>query len=178
MAGDPMARMKTILLGKIIKISGFEGAVTVRTERSFAGEIPEMESVFLEIEGRPVPFLLEYSESFGDGTARLKFEDYDTYEKVKEFAGCSVLIDASAVEPDTGAERDDLTGYELHDENGRHLGTITGVTENPGQLLLNVRTEKGGELLIPLHEDLIISADTEKKIITMTIPDGLTDLNN
>ena len=44
--------------GKITKISGFEGAVTVRPERDFSGKIPETESVFLEIDGRAVPFFL------------------------------------------------------------------------------------------------------------------------
>ena len=32
------------------------------------------------------------------------------------------------------------------------------------------------ELLIPLHEQLILNIDREEKIISMEIPDGLLDL--
>jgi hypothetical protein len=46
-----------ILIGQITKTSGFEGTVIVRLEKRSIENIPEPESVFLEIEGRPVPFL-------------------------------------------------------------------------------------------------------------------------
>jgi ribosomal protein L35AE/L33A len=52
-----MAYKKHILLGKITKVHGFEGAVTIRLERSFSDNILKMESVFIETDGRPVPFL-------------------------------------------------------------------------------------------------------------------------
>ena len=47
-----------ILLGRVTKTSGFEGAVVVRLERSFIENIPQIESVFVEIDGRPVPFFI------------------------------------------------------------------------------------------------------------------------
>ena len=53
-----MAYNSDILLGRITKVSGYEGAVTVRLEKIFFENIPQMESVFLEIEGRQVPFFI------------------------------------------------------------------------------------------------------------------------
>ena len=53
-----MAYKNDILLGRITKVSGYEGAVTVKLEKIFTENIPQMESVFLEIEGRPVPFFI------------------------------------------------------------------------------------------------------------------------
>lgn len=173
-----MARMKTILLGKITKISGYEGTVTVRTERNFAGKIPEAESVFLEIEGRPVPFLIEYIEQVSDGSLRLKFEDYDSYEKVKEFAGCNVLLSVSSLIPDSGHSSDDLSGFTIESAEGKNLGKISEIIENPGQLLLRVNDLHEKEFLIPFHEDLIVSVDPVQKKIIMIIPEGLIDLNS
>ena len=33
------------------------------------------------------------------------------------------------------------------------------------------------EILIPFHEDFIVSIDKKKKIIIMDIPEGLTEIN-
>jgi ribosomal protein L35AE/L33A len=44
-----------ILLGRISRIHGYEGSVVIKLEQGFIENIPEMESVFIEIEGRPVP---------------------------------------------------------------------------------------------------------------------------
>jgi hypothetical protein len=54
-----------ILLGRIIKIIGYEGAVAVKLENIFTENIPQMESVFIEIEGKPVPFFISGSEYLG-----------------------------------------------------------------------------------------------------------------
>jgi ribosomal 30S subunit maturation factor RimM len=42
---------------------------------------------------------------------------------------------------------------------------------------MNVRIEKDKEILIPLHEDLIIRIDNKKKIIKMDLPQGLMEIN-
>jgi 16S rRNA processing protein RimM len=172
-----MARTKTILLGKITKINGFEGAVTVRTERNFSGKIPDTESVFLEIDGRPVPFFIEYMEQFPDGSIRMKFEDYDSSEKIKEFAGCNVLISADGQDLSVASETGDLVGFRVLSENGEDIGIVKELISNPGQFILRVSDTLGKEILLPLHEDLIVGIDQDRKTITMTIPDGLLDLN-
>jgi len=53
---DPMAYTCNTLLGRIIKIIAMR-TVAVKLEKIFTENIPLMESVFLEIEGRAVPFL-------------------------------------------------------------------------------------------------------------------------
>lgn len=172
-----MARMKTIY-GKITKISGFEGAVTVRPERDFSGKIPETGSVFLEIDGRAVPFFLQYIEHFADGSVRIKFEDYDSYEKVKEFTGCNVLLSSSGTGTGNEAVHQNLSGFRIINENGSYVGLIARLITNPGQFIIRVKDPDGKEILIPFHEDLIIEIDPERKQIRMIIPDGLIDLND
>ena len=93
---DPMAYRNEILLGRITKVSGYEGAVTVKLERFFSEKLPHMESVFLEIEGRPVPFFIAASEYSGADILKLKFEGYNSSEKVNEFVGCRVFLTTGA----------------------------------------------------------------------------------
>lgn len=87
-----MAYNPEILLGRITKISGFEGAVTVKLEKIFIENIPDMESVFLEIEGRPVPFFITDINYNGGDVLRLQFKDYESEAKIGGFIGCRVFL--------------------------------------------------------------------------------------
>jgi 16S rRNA processing protein RimM len=172
-----MAYKKHILLGRITKIHGFGGAVTVKTEKIFSENVPGMESVFLEIEGKPVPFFIEYTEYTGSDILRMKFEGYDSAEKVREFINCNVFL---AHEPASGTITDELQilqGYKVISDKKQNIGIINGVIYNPFQRLLDVRTKSGKDMLIPLHEDLIQEINTKKKILKMILPEGLTDIN-
>jgi 16S rRNA processing protein RimM len=166
-----------ILLGKITKVHGFEGAVTVKTELNLSENIPQGEPVFLEIDGRPVPFFIEDAFSLRAGIINLKFEDYNSSEKVKEFVGCSVFIKGNSATDKKDEELSDLIGYTVLSDIGDPVGIIIKVIPNPGQVLLELTSPEGRSLLIPLHEDLVNEINSEQKIITMVIPDGLTEIN-
>ena len=172
-----MAYKKHILLGRITKVHSFEGAVTVRLEKSISDRIFEMESVFIETDGRPVPFFIEYTEQPDNRTLRVKFSGYDSDDKVKEFVGCSIYLtqaDSEAIHPDDYLS---MNGYEVLSDEAVSVGTITEIIENPGQLLLSIRSGSGKEILLPLHEDLIKEIDADKRRIIMIIPDGIGDIN-
>jgi 16S rRNA processing protein RimM len=172
-----MAYISNILLGRITKISGYEGAVTVKLEKTFTEDIPRLESVFLEIEGKPVPFFISGSEYSGADVLKLTFEGYGSIEKVSGFAGCRVFLTSGASRSAHKDDLADLIGYTILVQDNNFLGTITEIIQNPGQLLLSIVSPSKKEILIPLHDDFIVSIDHAKKTITMDIPDGLIDLN-
>ena len=172
-----MAYRCDILLGRITKVSGYEGAVAVKLEKIFTENIPPMESVFLEIEGRPVPFFIADIDYSGADILRLQFEGYETGEKVNEFVGCRVFLTSGVDEDNFSAQDTGLTGYIVIVEKDKFLGTVYEVIQNPGQWLLNVLSPDKKSFLIPLHEDFIVSIDKKKKTIKMDIPEGLTEIN-
>jgi 16S rRNA processing protein RimM len=172
-----MAYKKHILLGKITKVHGYQGAVTIRLERNISDNLPEMESVFIETDGRPVPFFIDFSEQPDLLTLRLKFRDYNTTEKVKEFIGCKVYL-TNSTDPDIPVEDPEtLIDYEVLSDDDISIGVIDEIIENPGQFLLRIRTTSGKEILLPLHEDLIKEIDSKIKIVRMILPEGIADIN-
>ncbi|HUX95891.1 MAG TPA: ribosome maturation factor RimM [Bacteroidales bacterium] len=172
-----MTYICNILLGRITKAIGYEGAVSVKLERSFIENIPQIESVFIEIDGRPVPFFISESDYSGSDILKLKFNDYNTEAKVTGFRGCRVYITSGDSYNDHADDFNELKGYEVMNEGDLSLGKVTEIIKNPGQLLLKIITLHKKEILIPLHEDLIINLDNKGKIIVMNIPDGLTEIN-
>jgi 16S rRNA processing protein RimM len=172
-----MAYKANILLGRLTKVHGFEGAVTVRLEKTFTENIPELELVFLEIEGKPVPFFISWSEYPGGNIIWIKFSGYESIDKVSEFTGCRIFLKSDRTGSNTPDNLQDLRGFKINSGDKKKIGTITRLIENPGQVLLNVDRGKGKEILIPLHENLIISIDRRRKIIKMDLPEGLLELN-
>jgi len=69
-----MTYKNKILLGKISKINMPDGSVSVRLEQEFVENIPDIESVFLEIAGKPVPFFISSLTYQGGNILRISFE--------------------------------------------------------------------------------------------------------
>src|SRR5664279_32334 len=129
----PVVYISNILLGRIIKIIGYEGAVAVKLEKIFTENIPRMESVFLEIEGRPVPFFISGSEYSGADILKLSFEGYNSIEKVSEFTGCSIfLTNETTVGKNIKTDNQILIGYKVFIKEDRLLGPISDVISNNG----------------------------------------------
>lgn len=170
-----MAYKKGILLGQITKTTGFEGSVIVRLEKRFIENIPLMESVFLEIDGKPVPFFIASSEYAGADILKLSFTDYESVEKAEEFRGCNVFLTSGTADADADPYSG-MLGFTVADQSGQNIGTIEEIIENPGQLLLRIVSPERKELLLPLHEDLVIRIEKRKRRIIMEIPEGITDL--
>jgi 16S rRNA processing protein RimM len=172
-----MAYKNEILLGRITKVSGYEGAVIVKLEKIFIGKIPQMESVFLEIEGRPVPFFITVLEYSGADILKVEFIGYNSGEKINEFIGCRIFLTTGINNDDYADETQNLIGYKVYIEDDKLLGSVSEVISNNGQWLLNVLIPPKRGILIPFHEHFIVSIDKKKKIIVMNIPEGLTDIN-
>jgi 16S rRNA processing protein RimM len=171
-----MTYKKGILLGQLTRTSGFEGEVVVKLAKNFIENIPLPESVFLEIDGRPVPFFVSSVDYPGSDILKLTFSGYNTISKVEEFKGCNVFLTTGETANDQ-EELSDLKGFSVHDQAGNLIGKIESIIENPGQLLLSIISPAKKEYLVPLHEDLIIKLDRKKRILTMDIPEGLIEIN-
>jgi 16S rRNA processing protein RimM len=172
-----MAYRSNILLGRIIKASGYKGAVYVKLEKNFTENIPDIESVFLEIEGRPVPFFIRESEYNGGDILKLVFDGYESVDKVSGFTGCKVFLTDDTPVRLLGEEQKSLEGYRVVLSSGRLLGKVGEMIFNSGQWLMSIVSPENKEILVPFHPDLVISIDNKNMIIVIVIPEGLTEIN-
>ncbi len=172
-----MAYNAEILLGRIIKTSGYEGAVTIKLEHYFSGNIPHIESVFLEIEGRPVPFFIADTEYSGAELLKLKFIDYESDIKMVPFIGSRVFLTTQLTTAKSTSGFESFVGFKIIDNKDGLIGTVSEIIDTHGQLLMNLSSPAGKEILIPLHEDFIVSVDKRKKVLLLDLPEGLTEIN-
>lgn len=172
-----MTYKNQILFGRITRINAGEGTVSVKIEKDFTENIPEMESVFIEIEGKPVPFFISESEYSGGDLIKFRFDGYETYEKLKDFSGCLIFLTSEAESYKHAENSSDLTGFMIIKPDKSILGKVTEIIRNPGQDLLAVKSASGKEILIPFHEDFVKKIDPRKKFVVMNLPEGLDTIN-
>jgi 16S rRNA processing protein RimM len=163
-------------IGFVVKPHGYGGNVVIRLTSDHGKEIVSAESLFLLVEGRAVPFMVEAIEQVRNDSLIVSFRHYDSAGKVAGFTGCRVQAELKGSVGKKRYEDLTLTGFTLLDSDGRVRGVIRSISERKHQWLATVENQSGAEFLLPVHEDLIIEADPKGKTITMTIPDGIEDI--
>jgi len=150
-------------IAKILKSNGTDGGVLLGLRDISATEIDLSEPVFIEFDGLPVPFFIESLQAKGSGKAVAHLTDIRSLKDAEEVVGRPVFIEG---EWEDDAE-EDFTGWTVLDK-GREIGRVTGAEPIPGNYCLYV-----GDIMIPLHEDFVISADEKKKVLNLDLPEGL-----
>lgn len=166
-----------ILLGKITKSHGFDGSLVILLEEGNSEKIKKLESVFVEVDGIPVPFFISWS-SLSGRLFTVRFDGYGQKEKITEFIGCNVLArDSSRVTTLSPSLPVHITGYRVITTDGTLLGRIARILSFPMQVMLVIVGENENEILIPFNEEWIDSIDKKAKSIRMNLPDGIISLN-
>ena len=150
-------------IAKILKSNGTDGGLLIGVRDIEVGQIDLQEPVFIEFDGLPVPFFIQDLQQRGTSKAVIHLNDIVNLEDAEEVVGRPVFIEGEWEEE----EELDFTGWTLLNR-GREVGTVTGMEPIPGNLCLYV-----GETLVPLHPDLILSADPDARILDLELPDGL-----
>ncbi|WP_436830927.1 ribosome maturation factor RimM [Parapedobacter sp. DT-150] len=163
-------------IGYISKTRGLKGEVQLFFEFDDY-EALDLETLFLEIDRKLVPFFVESVKVLPNRTAYLLLEDVDHIDKAQPLVRKKVYLPNSKLperHPDD-FRLTDLTGFAVHDRTYGELGEIAAVHEYPQQYVAAV-IYNGNELLFPLNDELIVSIDREGSRLTVDLPEGLVDV--
>lgn len=151
---------------KVLKSWGADGQVVVNFLPEDTRDLNGQEPVFIEFDGLPVPFFIE-SVRYKGGRAVIKFEDVDTLSEAEELVGKDVRFENADEEPE-----DSILGLKVRDaRSGRIVGEIVDFADYGGNSVITIEQPDGREVMLPLHEDLIV--DAREDAVTLAIPDGL-----
>ena len=150
-------------IAKILQSNGTDGGLLIGVRDIEVGQIDLQEPVFIEFDGLPVPFFIQSLQQRGTSKAIIHLNDIDSLADAEEVVGRALYIEGEWEEE----EEMDFTGWTLLNR-GVEVGTVTGMEPIPGNLCLYV-----GDTLVPLHPDLILSADPATRTLDLDLPDGL-----
>jgi 16S rRNA processing protein RimM len=97
-----------------------------------------------------------------------------TREAACELQGCELLAAGDALDAEPHYVVGDLLGLRVETASGRPLGEAADVFETPAHEVLVVRAPDGGELLVPLVDELVELDDTGDEPV-LRVVDGLLD---
>ena len=169
---------------QIAKTYGKEGEILLRVESDRFSQLldgcEEMdkdleEPVFIYFDGLPVPFFIENVRHRSGNAWVVTFSTIRDIYHAEEVVGRDLFIETG--EEDSLKDLDLLVGFKVVDENGKTAGTISRVIEYPSNICLEISsnsdTAADDGILLPFHEDLVLSFDRENMEIVMKIPAGL-----
>ena len=182
-------------VGQVLKSNGTDGELIISFRNIAPEDINLKEPVFIIFDELPVPFFIETFVKRGNSKALVRLTGIKSQEDVEEIAGKAVYVEEGQI-PEMSLEEDgfaalvgwtlltpeipDQVGDDIEEEpslpaltgNLYEVGEITDFIDIPENPCIEVETENG-VVMIPLHEDLILSVDTEYQEIIMQIPAGL-----
>ena len=169
-----------LAIARILKSYGTDGGLLVSSDVDLES-LEKGEPVYIVYDGLEVPFFISACTPKGSRYI-LHLTDISTLEDADEVVGRDILADVSE---DTDGP--DFIGWTVYDAaeaaaagaagaagrcaadpRGRCLGVVTDDAPIPGNYCLFV-----GDVMIPLHEDFIVSADPERRELVLNLPAGL-----
>ena len=166
-------------VAQVLKSNGTDGELVMGFREIAPEDINLKEPVFIVFDGLPVPFYIESFTKRGNTKALVRLTGIGSMEDVEEITGKAVYIEEDQL-PEMSLEDDGyaaLVGWMLltpaeNEEALIEVGEITDFLDIPKNPCIEVETENGA-VMIPLHEDFILSVDPEYQEIIMQIPAGL-----
>ena len=171
-------------IAQVLKSNGTDGELVMGFREIAPEDINLNEPVFIVFDGLPVPFFIESFTKRGNSKALVRLTDICSMEDAEEITGKAIYIEESNL-PELSLEEDGyaaLIGWTLlspveeseysEEMEVEEIGEITDFIDIPNNPCIEVETESGA-VMIPLHEDLILSVDPEYQEIIMQIPAGL-----
>jgi len=165
-------------IGRIGKPHGVNGEVSFMFDDDVFDRV-DADYLVLLVDGILVPFFFEEYRFKSNETALVKFCDIDTKEQARRLTGCDVYFARKLSEDGESAPTlHSVVGFMIIDEasGDRPAGTITNVDDSTENILFDVRTPDGRDILIPASDHFIKDIDMEKREIKVSLPEGLLDL--
>lgn len=160
-------------VARLNKPFGNEGALVATLYDAFPERVDLSVPLRAQIDGLSVPLFLASFERRGKSQAVMRFEDIDTPRRAAELLTKELSLDG--VEPRSVAPQDDLTGYAATIEGVAQRAEVRAFFDGPNPLLELLLDQK--TILVPFAEAFVKKLDTSKREISLSLPEGLLDLN-
>jgi len=173
-------REDCFLFGHIRKSQGIHGAVKIVRENDLPIELDDLKFFHLDLSDGLIPFQLEAIDELSGISLMVKFVDILKMEDTKEFQNIPVYLPLSMLPADAVPNAEEAwLGFEVKDKSLGLVGKVIGFIHFNEQSLLKLASiREGKEILIPMVEEIILSVNMQKKLITVELPEGLADLND
>lgn len=162
--------------GKLVAAHGIGGDLILHHSLGTLKKPKELEVIFIEENtGSFLPYFVENVGVKNPTDLIVKLEGVDKRESAARLFPKEVWLKAEDFRKLAGKTAPiALLGYTIV-EGTATLGEVIEVIEQPHQVLCTI-LYNNKEALIPIHEQSLLNIDHKKKVIEVSLPDGLLDI--
>jgi 16S rRNA processing protein RimM len=170
-----MLKSDCFCVARITRKHGYKGDLKFILERDLPPQLKTLESVFVERQGKLIPFFLKKFELDANGHGRLKLEGIDHENEAQSFIKAELYIPKDLYPESDEFLFEDLIGFAFEDESSGLTGTVEDAIEGKLQDLLEVSLGEK-RCLVPFVDDFIMEIDFDAQRIVFALPEGLLDI--
>jgi len=173
-----MKKEDSFYLGKIVRKHSYKGEVVIKLDTDEPDLYQDLEVVFLELNGKLLPFFIEESLLQKGNQLRVRFEDFTTEADAERVLKKEVYLPLTMLPKLEGNKfyYHEIIDFDVIDENFGLVGKIKSVNDSTAQELLIVQNNKGKEILIPLIDAFLVKVDRDNKQFIVNTPKGLIEM--
>jgi 16S rRNA processing protein RimM len=163
-------------IGKLVSAFGLKGELILKHNLGKKTSLKGLQALFVEERKESfIPWFIESTKIKSEDELYVKLMDVNVREAAIKLAQKEVWIpEADFKKFSAKSSPINLLGYYIVEE-GKVLGKILEVIEQPHQLLCRIEIE-GKEVLIPLNEDTIKKVDKKAQQVIVQLPEGLLEI--
>jgi 16S rRNA processing protein RimM len=163
-------------LGRIIKVHGFKGEINARFEVDYPEDYLDLESVFVELNGKLIPFFISDLNYVKENIFRIKFEGVDKEEEARNLMHQSLWLANEELPELDGTDfyYHEVIGFTVFDVEFGEVGELVDILEGSAQDVFKIQINNK-EILIPVVDAFIIEVNRAEKKLVLNAPDGIID---
>ncbi|MBA2249788.1 MAG: 16S rRNA processing protein RimM [Chitinophagaceae bacterium] len=163
-------------IGRLVATFGLSGEVVLQHSLGKRTSLKGLESVFIEESNDSyIPYFIESAKIKNEKEVYIKFEGVNSKESARKLTPKDIWIPEESFRKFAGSSAPiSLLGFTMVNDD-EELGEVLEVIEQPHQVLCKLMIG-GNEVLIPVHQDSLLSIDKKNRKIFVTLPDGLLEI--
>lgn len=157
--------------------SNFKGEIKIKLINDYNIDFKSIETIYIEDDNFLIPYKLKRIKNRKKNNLTFVIDDIDTESKAQQLNSKKCYLPKKFL-----PERKEIDfysfqirGYVVTFKNKKKIGTVLEILEKPYQSLMVVETNSN-EILIPIHQDIILSVNHAKKEIQVELPNNFFDL--
>lgn len=161
-----------LVVAKVLRPHGIHGEMLLETITDF----PERLAVGTQVSiGRSHDVHTIEAVSPHGRNLRVKFEGVDSPESARGYRHEVVYVTAADRPPLPNGVyyHHQLVGCEVVDESGKELGILANILQTGANDVFVVRSDAGGEFLLPFLKSVVLQIDLGMRRIQTRIPEGM-----
>ena len=173
-----MNKQDCFYLGKITSKYSFKGELLIHLDVDHPEEYTELESIFVEVEQKLIPFFIEKSQFHKSHLLRVKLEDIDEEIDADELIKKEIYLPLNQL-PELSDDEfyfHQVIGFSTSDLNYGNIGIIKAVNDQSTQAFFLIE-HQNDTIPIPIIKKFIRKVDKNNQHITFDLPEGLVAMN-